>query len=86
MAIATVMAVSPEVQEVPVMSSAVPRLHVEIDHELHRRAKIAGARVGLTMKALITEAVERLVADVEAEKDDARAAKRFGKRDEGDER
>jgi len=49
------------------MSSAVPRLHVEIDAELHRRAKIAAAVKQQTMKALITEAVEQYVQRVEHE-------------------
>jgi hypothetical protein len=60
------------------MSNGVPRLHVEIDAELHRRAKIAGARTGLTLKDLITKSVVQFVAEVESEKDDAKAAKRFG--------
>ena len=50
------------------MSEAVPRLHVEIDAELHRRAKIAAVERDETLKALIIEAVERLVADHEAER------------------
>jgi predicted transcriptional regulator len=53
------------------MSDAVPRLHVDIDAELHRRAKIVAARRDLTMKKLITEAVEQFVE--EAEEDEGRS-------------
>jgi predicted HicB family RNase H-like nuclease len=49
------------------MSDAVPRLHVEIDAELHRRAKIAAVERDETLKALVVEAVERLVDAHEAE-------------------
>lgn len=45
----------------------VPRLHVDIDNELHRRAKIAAARREITMKELIRQAVEDFVQNVEAE-------------------
>ena len=49
------------------MSTSVPRLHVEIDHELHRRAKIVAARRELTMKKLIENAVTDYVEQAEAE-------------------
>jgi predicted HicB family RNase H-like nuclease len=49
------------------MSNGVPRLHVEITAELHRRAKIAAAMRQQTMKDLITKAVEEYVAKIEAE-------------------
>ncbi len=53
------------------MSDFVPRLHVDITTELHRRAKIVAARRDLTMKSLIVAAVERFVAEMEAAEDDA---------------
>jgi predicted transcriptional regulator len=49
------------------MSTDVPRLHVEIDTELHRRAKIVAARNDLTLKQLITDAVEQFVDRAEAD-------------------
>jgi len=49
------------------MSNGVPRLHVEIDVELHRRAKVVAARRDLTLKSLITDAVEQFVEQAEAE-------------------
>jgi predicted transcriptional regulator len=49
------------------MSGAVPRLHVEIEADLHRRAKVVAALRDLTMKRLITEAVEAYVERAEAE-------------------
>ena len=49
------------------MSDSVPRLHVDIDHELHRRAKIVAARKELTMKKLIEDAVTEFVVRAEAE-------------------
>ena len=52
------------------MSGPVPRLHVEVSNELHRRAKIVAARRDLTMKALIIAAVERFVEQAEAEPDE----------------
>jgi predicted HicB family RNase H-like nuclease len=52
------------------MSDSVPRLHVDIGPELHRRAKITAARRGLTMKALIAKAVEEYVEQAEAEPDE----------------
>ncbi|MFP3901978.1 MAG: hypothetical protein ACLFXM_14080 [Acidimicrobiia bacterium] len=49
----------------------MPRLHVDITTELHRRAKIVAAQRDLTMKSLIVAAVERFVAEMEAAEDDA---------------
>jgi hypothetical protein len=51
------------------MSNGVPRLHVEITTELHRRAKVVAARQDLTLKQLITDAVEQFVDRAEAEAD-----------------
>ena len=47
--------------------ATVPRLHVDIDGELHRRAKIAAAQREITMKELIRQAVVQFVAEVEAD-------------------
>jgi predicted HicB family RNase H-like nuclease len=45
----------------------VPRLHIELPDSLHRRAKIAAVQRGVTLKAFVIEALERLVIDQEAE-------------------
>lgn len=50
------------------MSEPVPRLHVDISAELHKRAKLAAVERDETLKALIIEAVERLVDEHEAER------------------
>jgi hypothetical protein len=55
------------------MSSAVPRLHVEITTELHRRAKVVAAHDDLTLKQLITDAVEQFVDRAEAKIERERA-------------
>lgn len=44
----------------------VPRLHIELPDDLHRRAKIAAVERRETLKALVIEAIERLVAEQES--------------------
>ena len=48
----------------------VPRLHIELPAELHKRAKIAAAQRDVTLKAFVIDALERLVT--EQETDDGR--------------
>jgi predicted HicB family RNase H-like nuclease len=45
----------------------VPRLHIELPNDLHRRAKIAAVERGETLKAFVIEALERLVVEQEAD-------------------
>jgi predicted HicB family RNase H-like nuclease len=45
----------------------VPRLHIELPNDLHRKAKHAAVDRGQTLKALVIEAIERTVAEHEAE-------------------
>ena len=47
--------------------SRVPRLHIELPNDLHTRAKIAAAVRHSTLKALVIEALERIVEETEAE-------------------
>jgi predicted transcriptional regulator len=47
--------------------SHVPRLHIELPDDLHTRAKIAAAVRRSTLKALVIEALERIVSETEAE-------------------
>jgi predicted HicB family RNase H-like nuclease len=54
------------------MSGPVPRLHVDIDAELHRRAKIVAAQRELTMKKLVTQAVEQFVEQAEHDEEGKR--------------
>jgi hypothetical protein len=49
------------------MSNGVPRLHIELPDDLHTRAKIAAARRHSTLKALVIEALERVVEETEAD-------------------
>ena len=44
----------------------VPRLHIELPDNLHRRAKVAAAQRGVTLKAFVIEALERLADEQEA--------------------
>jgi predicted transcriptional regulator len=53
---------------------SVPRLHVELPDDLHTRAKIAAAVRHSTLKALVLEALERIVEETEA--DEAKGKKR----------
>lgn len=41
------------------------RIHYEIPDELHRRAKVAAAHEGITLKALLERALENEVALIE---------------------
>ena len=45
----------------------VPRLHIELPNDLHRRARIAAVERGETLKAFVIEALERLVVEQEAD-------------------
>jgi hypothetical protein len=45
----------------------VPRLHIELPDDLHTRAKIAAAVRHSTLKALVIEALERIVTETEAQ-------------------
>jgi predicted transcriptional regulator len=45
----------------------VPRLHIELPDDLHTRAKIAAAVRHSTLKALVIEALERIVEESEAQ-------------------
>ena len=47
--------------------SDVPRLHIELPDDLHTRAKIAAAVRHSTLKALVIQALERIVTETEAE-------------------
>jgi predicted HicB family RNase H-like nuclease len=44
----------------------VPRLHIELPDQLHRSAKIAAVERGVTLKAFVIEALERLVDEQDA--------------------
>ena len=50
----------------------VPRLHIELPDTLHRRAKVAAAQRGVTLKAFVIEALERQVDEQDAEDTSAR--------------
>jgi len=50
--------------------SDVPRLHIELPDDLHRRAKIAAVERDETLKALVIEALELLIAKHEEERHD----------------
>lgn len=39
----------------------VPRLHIELPAELHKRAKIAAVQRGVTLKAFVIQALEQAV-------------------------
>jgi predicted HicB family RNase H-like nuclease len=47
--------------------TGVPRLHIELPDDLHTRAKIAAAVRHSTLKALVIEALERIVEETGAE-------------------
>jgi predicted HicB family RNase H-like nuclease len=47
----------------------VPRLHIELPNDLHRKAKIAAVERGQTLKALVIEAIERTVAEHQADEE-----------------
>lgn len=45
--------------------ATVPVVHYTIDDELHRRAKIAAAQLGITLKEFLERALEEKVKAVE---------------------
>jgi hypothetical protein len=54
----------------------VPRLHIELPDDLHTRAKIAAAVRHSTLKALVIEALERIVTETETVAEEAKGMKR----------
>jgi predicted HicB family RNase H-like nuclease len=46
----------------------VPIVHYDIDPEIHRRAKMAAAKLGITLKEFLERALEHEAAKVEARK------------------
>jgi predicted HicB family RNase H-like nuclease len=44
----------------------VPRIHYEIDDDLHRQVKSAAALKGITLKEYVIQALERAVEDDKA--------------------
>jgi hypothetical protein len=48
--------------------TAVPRLHIELPDDLHRRAKIAAVERDETLKALVIKALELLIAQHEQQR------------------
>src|SRR5690606_10705904 len=45
----------------------VPRLHIELPVELHKRAKIAAVQRGVTLKAFVIQALEQAIEQQEQE-------------------
>lgn len=45
----------------------VPRLHIELPAELHKRAKIAAVQRGVTLKAFVIHALEQAIEQQEQE-------------------
>ena len=45
----------------------VPRLHIELPVELHKRAKIAAVQRGVTLKAFVIHALEQAIEQQEQE-------------------
>jgi hypothetical protein len=50
----------------------VPRLHIELPDDLHTRAKITAAVRHSMLKALVIEALERIVSETETEAEETR--------------
>jgi hypothetical protein len=50
----------------------VPRLHIELPDDLHTRAKITAAVRHSTLKALVIEALGRIVSETETEAEETR--------------
>lgn len=45
----------------------MPRLHIELPDDLHRRAKAAAAMQGVTLKTFVTTAIDLALAAQEAD-------------------